>query len=277
MMAVVGLCPPERKHPLPGAIQPVHKGLNRLSHWSRALLRGQSIQFRNKDRKVSGIIFGIARMRRERCQFKLKWLAQVSHEKRLKSSGDTLTNQISGIIGYILAVPASLFQLFVPDFSLPLIGIYRHFYSILFTVLYSKHEQTMSCRWLTRFHRCGRTKWDPTPVSNTAFQQPTLLLRQSLRTLGTSATCAKTVSPGEYQASRCYSQYYSNLSGVALRTNNLCRAYCTLVNHLVLNNDGCAPDDSPVYEYTPDKDNVVRIVQRPGKVAERQFANATGE
>ncbi len=40
----------------------------------------------------------------------------------------------------------------------------------------------------------------------------------------------------------------------------------------LLNNNGCAPDDSPVYEYTPDKDNVVRIVQRPGKVAERQFA-----
>ncbi|MBA3995356.1 MAG: hypothetical protein C0469_17695 [Cyanobacteria bacterium DS2.3.42] len=45
----------------------------------------------------------------------------------------------------------------------------------------------------------------------------------------------------------------------------------------LLNNDGCAPDDSPVYVYTPEKDNVVRIVQRPGKVAERQFANATGE
>lgn len=45
----------------------------------------------------------------------------------------------------------------------------------------------------------------------------------------------------------------------------------------LLNNDGCVPDDSPVYVYTPEKDNVVRIVQRPGKVAERQFANATGE
>lgn len=45
----------------------------------------------------------------------------------------------------------------------------------------------------------------------------------------------------------------------------------------LLNNDGCAPDDSPVYIYTPEKDNVIRVVQRPGKVAERQFANATGE
>jgi esterase/lipase superfamily enzyme len=45
----------------------------------------------------------------------------------------------------------------------------------------------------------------------------------------------------------------------------------------LLNNDGCAPADSPVYIYTPEKDNVVRVVQRPGKVAERQFANAAGE
>ncbi len=45
----------------------------------------------------------------------------------------------------------------------------------------------------------------------------------------------------------------------------------------LLNNNGCTPMDSPVYTYTPDKDNVVRVVQRPGKVAERQFANATGE
>ncbi len=45
----------------------------------------------------------------------------------------------------------------------------------------------------------------------------------------------------------------------------------------LLNNNGKPPDDSPVYVYTPDKDNVVRVVQRPGKVAERQFANATGE
>lgn len=45
----------------------------------------------------------------------------------------------------------------------------------------------------------------------------------------------------------------------------------------LLNNDGCAPADSPVYIYTPEKDNVIRVVQRPGKVAERQFANATGE
>lgn len=45
----------------------------------------------------------------------------------------------------------------------------------------------------------------------------------------------------------------------------------------LLNNNSCPPEDSPVYVYTPDKDNIVRIVQRPGKVAERQFANATGE
>lgn len=45
----------------------------------------------------------------------------------------------------------------------------------------------------------------------------------------------------------------------------------------LLNNDGCAPTDSPVYIYTPEKDNVIKVVQRPGKVAERQFANATGE
>jgi esterase/lipase superfamily enzyme len=45
----------------------------------------------------------------------------------------------------------------------------------------------------------------------------------------------------------------------------------------LLNNNGNPPEDSPVYIYTPDKDNVVRVVQRPGKVAERQFANATGE
>lgn len=45
----------------------------------------------------------------------------------------------------------------------------------------------------------------------------------------------------------------------------------------LLNNDGCTPADSPVYIYTAEKDNVVRVVQRPGKVAERQFANASGE
>jgi hypothetical protein len=45
----------------------------------------------------------------------------------------------------------------------------------------------------------------------------------------------------------------------------------------LLNNNGNPPEDSPVYVYTPGKDNVVRVVQRPGKVAERQFANATGE
>lgn len=45
----------------------------------------------------------------------------------------------------------------------------------------------------------------------------------------------------------------------------------------LLNNDGCAPQDSPYYTYTPEKDNTVRVTERPGKTAERQFANATGE
>jgi len=45
----------------------------------------------------------------------------------------------------------------------------------------------------------------------------------------------------------------------------------------LLNNDGKAPADSPVYIYKADKDNVVHITQRPGKTAERQFANATSE
>jgi len=45
----------------------------------------------------------------------------------------------------------------------------------------------------------------------------------------------------------------------------------------LLNNDGCTPADSQYYTYTPEKDNVVRVIQRPGKIAERQFANAVGE
>ncbi len=45
----------------------------------------------------------------------------------------------------------------------------------------------------------------------------------------------------------------------------------------LLNNNGIAPQDSPVYVYTTEKDNVVRIVQRAGKEAERRFAHAAGE
>ncbi|MCC7530552.1 MAG: alpha/beta hydrolase, partial [Candidatus Melainabacteria bacterium] len=32
----------------------------------------------------------------------------------------------------------------------------------------------------------------------------------------------------------------------------------------LLNNNSCPPEDSPVYVYTADRDNVVRVVQRPG-------------
>lgn len=45
----------------------------------------------------------------------------------------------------------------------------------------------------------------------------------------------------------------------------------------LLNNDGCTPADSPVYVYEKERDNVVRIVERSGKTAERKFANAVGE
>jgi hypothetical protein len=45
----------------------------------------------------------------------------------------------------------------------------------------------------------------------------------------------------------------------------------------LLNNDGCAPADSPVYIYQAEKDNVVRVLERSGKSAERKFANAVGE
>lgn len=45
----------------------------------------------------------------------------------------------------------------------------------------------------------------------------------------------------------------------------------------LLNNDGCTPADSPFYVYQTEKDNVVRVMERSGKTAERKFANAVGE